>query len=569
MIERFPTFKAGHIFNEYSGKIDKNVELKYKRIRIEYPCRIDAMAINPASVCYNGESVFTPGEVVISVNRKIKISIEVISEDGGILEISNRTQRKVLIRHAYGIISQTLNINPSLRIDVDSSEIIKHCGFGSSSSTIAAVAVAINELYGCPINNKDLIKFLASNHGEEISDDNEEELKLVQCIGGGATNGLTKEGIIIIAGKATTIAKLKYDSKVLIAVPKDFKAKNADELMKLEEENLWKFKKTGEMYSKEIAYNLLHKALPNLCNGSIKELADVVFEYRFNMGSIENCSFTYKKMIEDAKMLRKLYENNDCEFLTLSSVGPAFFAIIKNDKQKKVCKEVMEKAGMKVIETSICNNTYEVVEKNENLVFWMQPKTAKEFSERSVSQYIVKEINEITKKCEIKKVIDIGCGGGRYSRYLKNKGYEVLAVDKYNEMAKSLEEDKVNFLQASMDNIPVDSESFDMILSTGVIHNAVTRQEFIQAIREFRRILKNNGYAVISLFTNDIITNDLKYLGNDVYIAKDRPPMVLLSKDDINKIIIDNGFYIEKNVDEHITDVGIGKRYVYTIRLRK
>lgn len=40
----------------------------------------------------------------------------------------------------------TLKVNPSVRIDVDSSEVIKHCGFGSSSSTIAAVASAINEL---------------------------------------------------------------------------------------------------------------------------------------------------------------------------------------------------------------------------------------------------------------------------------------------------------------------------------------------------------------------------------------------------------------------------------------
>ena len=34
------------------------------------------------------------------------------------------------------------------------------------------------------------------DHGEEITDENEEELKLVQCIGGGATNGLTGDGIM-------------------------------------------------------------------------------------------------------------------------------------------------------------------------------------------------------------------------------------------------------------------------------------------------------------------------------------------------------------------------------------
>ena len=39
------------------------------------------------------------------------------------------------------------------------------------------------------------------------------------------------------------------------------------------------------------------------------------------MGSIENCSFVYEKMIEQAKELRKLYENGNCEFLTLSICG--------------------------------------------------------------------------------------------------------------------------------------------------------------------------------------------------------------------------------------------------------
>lgn len=569
MIDRFPTFKAGHIFNKYPYTLDENLKLKYDKINLEYPCRMDAMAINPAAVCYNDNLIFTPGEVVVSLNRKIKVSVEIISETGGLLEISDRTQRKVLIKHAYKIMSTTLKVNPSVRINVDSSEVIKHCGFGSSSSTIAAVASAINELYGCPVPNKELIKFLASNHGEEITDENEEDLKLVQCIGGGATNGLTEEGIIIIAGKATSIAKLKYESDVLIGIPKDFKTKSADELMKLEEENLWKFKRTGDEYAEKIAYNLLHKALPDLCNGSIKELADIVFDYRFNMGSIENCSFVYEKMVDEAKELRKLYENGNCEFLTLSSVGPAFMAMVRDEKQKEICKETMEKIGMNVIETSICNNTYDVKNKQERKVFWQDKNTAKEFTEMPVSQYIVCEIEEILENKQIQKAIDVGCGGGRYSRYLKQKGIDVLAIDKYKEMAVSLKEDNINFIQANMDNIPVDDDKFELILSIGVIHNAITKKELIGTIKEFYRILRSGGYVVLSVFTNDVITDDLKYVNDGVYDVLNRPSMVLLSKDEINKIIENIGFYIDKKIDEHITDVGIGKRNVYTIRLRK
>lgn len=394
------------------------------------------------------------------------------------------------MKHAYKIITKTLNINPSIKVDVDSSEIIKHSGFGSSSSTITEVSAAINELYGCPLENEKLIKFLASNHGEEVDDDNEEDLKMVQCIGGGATNGLTEEGIIIIAGKATTICKMKYKSDALIAIPKAFQIKSADELMRLEEDNLWKFKKTGDEYSQEIAYKILHKALPDMCNASIKGLADIVFEYRFKMGSIENCSFVYEGMINEAKQLRSLYEDRKCELLTLSSVGPAFFAIVKNEEQKQACKIAMENLEMNVIETKICNSRYKVIEKNEKDMFWKDEKTAIDFNEKPVSDYIVNAIDEICNNNSIKEIIDVGCGGGRYSRYLKEKGFNVCAVDKYKEMARFIEKDKIDFIQACMNRIPKNDSSFDMLLSIGVIHNATTRNELENTIKEFNRLLK-------------------------------------------------------------------------------
>ncbi len=65
------------------------------------------------------------------------------------------------------------------------------------------------------------------------------------------------------------------------------------------------------------------------------------------MGSNENCSFVYDGLMNISDKIRKLYENNDCEFLALSSVGPAFFVLVKNENQKKKCKEFMEKLDLK------------------------------------------------------------------------------------------------------------------------------------------------------------------------------------------------------------------------------
>lgn len=563
--KKFPIFKAGVIFNEFVPKSNKPIAPKKEIIEIKYPCRLDAMAINPAAVCYNDSMIFTPGEVVVSLKKFIKVKITLKTENGGKINISKRTKRKVLVKHSYLLMCKALNISPSLDIDVDDNDIPKHCGFGSSSSTIAAVASAINELYSCPIADKDLIKYLASNHGEEISDEDEENLKAVQCIGGGATNGLTEEGIIVIAGKSTTIAKMKYESEVLIGIPNNFVQKDAKTLMELEEKNLWKFKETGEKYAEKIAYNLLHKAFPDMVNNNIKELANVVFDYRFNMGSNENCSFVYDGLRKISNRIRNLYENNSCEFLALSSVGPAFFVLVKDEKQKKECKELMKKLDLKIIESSICNTKYIVSESSNEQCFWKNEDVGKAFRTRKPSKYITNQIDILN--ISDKKCIDIGCGGGRYSKYLHQMKANVLATDKYQEMFdNSL---NINFIQCKMDNIPVVSNSYYLALSVGVIHNAITIEEYKNSLKEIYRIIDKNGYAILSTFTNDIITSDLKKTGENTYSIKDRSPMVLLSKKQLKSYVYDIGFKIIKIIDEHITDVESGKRNVYTLLLQK
>ena len=382
--------------------------------------------------------------------------------------------------------------------------------------------------------------------------------------------GLTEAGIIIIAGKSTTIAKMKYNAKILIALPNDFTEQNADVLMKKEEENLWKFKETGEKYSKDIAYHLLHKSLPGMVNGEIKDLADIVFKYRFDMGSIENCSFVYENMIAIAKKIRVLYEEKRCDFLTLSSVGPAFFSITTNNKDYNYCKKYMENLDMKVIEAEIYNDIYKVdkYKLSTNFDYWNDKEVAISFTDRKPSKYITDVIDSIANKNI--KCIDIGCGGGRYSKYLKNKGANVIAVDKYENMAASLKKSNIEFVNASFDNLPFENESFNLILSVGVLHNATTLEEIEKGFFEMNRILKKNGLVILSIFTNDFISGDLIHNSGYLYNIKNRPPMVLLSKRKIKEYIKNNNFIIIKIINEHITDVGNGgKRNVYSILLQK
>lgn len=200
-------------------------------------------------------------------------------------------------------------------------------------------------------------------------------------------------------------------------------------------------------------------------------------------------------------------------------------------------------------------------------MFWQDSNINKLFFNKEPSKYITDVLDSFDLKN--KNCIDIGCGGGRYTRYLKEKGSNVLAVDKYSEMIADVNSQKINFINCSMDKIPVKDNSYDLVLSIGVLHNAVTISEFKKSIKEISRITNLNGNIILSLFTDDIITDDLIEYGPNLYKIKDRPSMVLLSKKQIDDILLGSNLKIIKIIDEHITDVGGGKRNVYTILVQK
>lgn len=360
----FPIFKAGTVFNEFGG-ICKKSKLIFKHVVLDFPTRLNAMTLDDlATVSGNDNHMsFPAGELLVSIDKPIRVVTKFLGNNAGCLKISNTTKRKSLVNHAYLLMCKALDISPSLSIDVDESNVIKHCGFGSSGAIIGAVCSSINELFGSPIKNLDLITYIASNYGEEIDDNNQEELKLVQCIGGSLSTGLTKGGIQVIAGMATPIMSSEFLGKAVIGIPNDFKPKSALELMKLEEANMNNFVSYGKNYNREIAYKMLNKGLPSLLHGDISVVADMAFEHRFNNGSIKNCSFIHPRVNEIAANIRKLYEYKNCKMLAMSSVGPAFFALVGSSQQEQIVTESFMAENMNTTTVDVCNTSYRVLEK--------------------------------------------------------------------------------------------------------------------------------------------------------------------------------------------------------------
>jgi SAM-dependent methyltransferase len=97
------------------------------------------------------------------------------------------------------------------------------------------------------------------------------------------------------------------------------------------------------------------------------------------------------------------------------------------------------------------------------------------------------------------RVADIGCGDGYGSYKLFNEGYEVIGVDLSTEMiriAKEREREKLLFKQASIIDMPFQSDEFDAILSINCIE---WTEDPLFSLNRLHHIVKSEGLLCIGI----------------------------------------------------------------------
>ncbi|WP_329472847.1 hypothetical protein OIE75_30460 [Streptomyces sp. NBC_01723] len=325
-------------------------------VRVRYPTRLNAMALQPGAIAGDNNLIYDAGEVVFSVARHHHVHVR-RRDPGAGLVLDPGVRRPELAEHAALIMCAALGVEPDLAIGVESDPLPVHAGFGSSSSLIAAVAAAVNHLYGCPVDRADLLPYLTGNHGEEHGS-RPGLLTPVQCIGGSAASGLYPGGVQVVAGRGTVVLSVPVPEhlSLVIGVPRSLEERPTDELMAAEVAHFDRFRATGERWSPTIAFRMLHEAMPAALRGDLGPLGSLVFDYRFRMGSIENCSFSHPGLTELAGEVESLWHEKAATVLALSSVGPAFFALTDDPGR---CAERFAELDMDVIHARPHNGTYE------------------------------------------------------------------------------------------------------------------------------------------------------------------------------------------------------------------
>lgn len=99
--------------------------------------------------------------------------------------------------------------------------------------------------------------------------------------------------------------------------------------------------------------------------------------------------------------------------------------------------------------------------------------------------------------------IDVGCGTGRWTKYLLDKIGFMEAIDPseaiYTADKLIAEKENVRFSRASTDNIPFDDETFDFGMSIGVLHHIPDTQK---AMTNCVKKIKVGGYFYVYLYYN-------------------------------------------------------------------
>lgn len=138
-----------------------------------------------------------------------------------------------------------------------------------------------------------------------------------------------------------------------------------------------------------------------------------------------------------------------------------------------------------------------------------------------------------------RKIIDVGCGGGRNLVYFLNNGFEVYGIDP-NPAAvntvKALSESLapanplINFRVSSAEDMPFDRESFDLLICSAVLHFAENEIHFKQMLLAMWKVIKPGGFFFARLASDIGIEELVSPLGNSRYLLPDGSARFLVSE---------------------------------------
>lgn len=115
------------------------------------------------------------------------------------------------------------------------------------------------------------------------------------------------------------------------------------------------------------------------------------------------------------------------------------------------------------------------------------------------------------------RILDAGCGNGKYTLPLRMRGYDVTGIDVSLNALEIARTDStkhrlaIGFIAGDICSMPFSDNSFDAVFCYGVLQHLLLKERGL-AVSEFRRILVNGGGLYIDVFGKD----DMRHGGIEV-----------------------------------------------------
>ncbi|RFZ90440.1 class I SAM-dependent methyltransferase [Mucilaginibacter conchicola] len=151
---------------------------------------------------------------------------------------------------------------------------------------------------------------------------------------------------------------------------------------------------------------------------------------------------------------------------------------------------------------------------------------------------------------DCKNILDAGCGGGRNIIYFLQNGFNVhgidpdtRAVEQVKQLAAQLAPNLPagNFKVAPAEELPFEDNTFDLVMSSAVLHFAKDNNHFDAMLRSMWRVLKPGGYFFARLASDIGITDKVQHLGNSRYVLPDGSQRFLVDEEMLMEYTVDLG----------------------------
>lgn len=211
-------------------------------------------------------------------------------------------------------------------------------------------------------------------------------------------------------------------------------------------------------------------------------------------------------------------------------------------------------------------------------LFWNEEQMVAYFASKEPDFRIRRRLSCVSSPSN-KRALDLGCGGGRHTELLCKMSFRIYASDLSAAMVETTknrmrryvggqELDK-NIVQASMQKLPFSDRSFDVVVATGVLHQAKNYFDYYRALKELGRVCKKGCVVCLNVFTDKVWDDTYTKKGKYTVITKEGLVMTLLPKNKFISAMRRHGFALEEDLGVDIKLENTGPRAVFRANFAK